>query len=480
MEEKKRKRLGLILGVTIPAALLLLAAVFLLFLNNWHVTLRLNGEEEITIECGEAYVEPGAEASFGGDPFLTRLKSLEVTQTGEVDSMHAGNYTVTYRASWQNKSAEATRTVHVVDHTPPVIELLEIPGAYTLPGMPYAEEGYTATDNSDGDLTDKVRKTEKDGVVIYTVSDSSGNVTSVERTVVYDDPIPPTITLLGGDRIELGYGEDYEEPGCTAHDNVDGDLTDKVTVSGEVNRWTPGSYELTYTVEDGYHNRTSVVRTVIVPQLRQADNPQPDGKIIYLTFDDGPSKYTEQLLEILDRYNVKATFFVVNYGYASMIAKEAAAGHSVGIHSATHDYKQIYASEEAYYADLNKMRGIIYEQTGKYTTLLRFPGGSSNRVSDFNPGIMTRLTQSVVNNGYQYFDWNVSSGDAGLTTDTDVVFQNVIDGVKTHNVSVVLQHDSKGYSVAAVERIIVWGLQNGYTFLPLTPGSPGAHHHINN
>ena len=202
---------------------------------------------------------------------------------------------------------------------------------------------------------------------------------------------------------------------------------------------------------------------------------------IALTFDDGPiPEATPFVLDTLARYGIKATFFVVNYGYREMIAREAAAGHSVAVHSLTHDYQKIYASEDAYFADVRAMNEIIKAQTGSYSTMLRFPGGSSNRVSSFNPGIMTRLVQAVTDAGYQYYDWNVSSGDAGLTTDTNVVYQNVIDGIKNYNVSIVLQHDSKGYSVDAVERIIQWGLSNGYTFLPLTPSSPKAHHHLNN
>ena len=163
-----------------------------------------------------------------------------------------------------------------------------------------------------------------------------------------------------------------------------------------------------------------------------------------------------------------------------MIAKEAAAGHTIGIHSATHDYDKIYASEDAYFSDLYQQQELIYNKTGIRPTILRFPGGSSNTVSSFNPGIMTTLTKDVTDLGMQYFDWNVSSGDAGQTTDTQVVFENVIAGIQSHNVSVVLQHDSKGYSVDAVEKIIVWGLANGYTFLPLDASSPTAHHHLNN
>ena len=93
---------------------------------------------------------------------------------------------------------------------------------------------------------------------------------------------------------------------------------------------------------------------------------------------------------------------------------------------------------------------------------------------------MTRLTGKVTELGYQYFDWNVSSGDAGEVKTADEVYQNVINGVQKHKVSIVLQHDIYKYSVDAVERIIQWGLANGYTFLPLDPSSPNAHHVINN
>ena len=207
------------------------------------------------------------------------------------------------------------------------------------------------------------------------------------------------------------------------------------------------------------------------------------GKVIYLTFDDGPSKYTEELLDILDRYQVKATFFVTNGypEYIHYIAETARRGHSIGIHCYSHWYKKIYASEEAYLADMKKMDDIIFEQTGKRTKLMRFPGGSSNRVSmQYNKGIMTRLETIVEGMGYHYFDWNVDSMDAVGTTETDQVAQNVISVLEKKNVALVLQHDSYEYSVAAVEKIICWGLENGYVFLPLTEESPGFHHGIAN
>ena len=93
---------------------------------------------------------------------------------------------------------------------------------------------------------------------------------------------------------------------------------------------------------------------------------------------------------------------------------------------------------------------------------------------------MTRLTQALGERGFYYFDWNVSSEDAGVATTTDEVFNNVIKGIGNRSASVVLQHDSQGFSVRAVEKIIVWGIVHGYTFLPMNQSSPGCHHGIRN
>lgn len=206
------------------------------------------------------------------------------------------------------------------------------------------------------------------------------------------------------------------------------------------------------------------------------------GKVIYLTFDDGPSKFTEELLDILADYNVKATFFVTagNPSYLDLIGRAKEEGHTIGIHCFNHDYKKIYVSERAYFADLQMIDDIIYEQTGERAELVRFPGGSSNEVSRFNKGIMTRLTALVEEKGYRYFDWNVLSGDAGETKVTEEIIQNIIDGILKKDISVVLQHDLYDYSIAAVEEIIIWGLENGYAFLPLSADSPTIHHPIAN
>ena len=478
MKTGKRSRFPIFALVMGLVCLLTLVGLFLL--NRWRVELSGLGPKELTLEYGDSYELPEVRAVLKGDLILRGGKSLEVKRSGEVNTHKLGDYELHWQAEGLFEQAEAAATVHVVDTTPPTLRLVPDPFDYLLPGTEYEEAGYSASDNVDGDLTARVRRETRDDGVYYSVSDSSGNRAEAFRPLRWDDPVPPELTLLGEAAMTLRIGTAYEEPGFSAVDNLDGDLSEAVEVSGEVNIWKAGEYELRYAVTDSWGNRAEALRSVTVEKAPQPDPSDPGSKIIYLTFDDGPSKHTERLLEILDKYDVKVTFFVVNYGYRDMIGKEAAAGHSVAVHSLTHDYDKIYASEEAYFADLQAMNEIVKAQTGSYTTMIRFPGGSSNTVSRFNPGIMTRLVEAVTDAGYQYYDWNVSSGDAGLTTDTDVVYQNVIDGIRSHNVSIVLQHDSKGYSVDAVERIIQWGLANGYTFLPLTPSSPKAHHHLNN
>ena len=471
--------LRVILWILLGAVLLCAISTGVLFLvNRFSVVIDLQGTQDMTVEYGNSYDEPGAEARLVGTLFLKAGYPTEVTATGQVDTQKLGSYPITYAAKslWYHQSV--TRTVSVVDTQPPVIELVSSPESVTYPGESYVEEGYTAFDNYDGDITDQVIRQEADGIVTYSVQDSSGNQTTVQRQIQYI--VPPILTLAGDAEITLTAGHAYIEPGYTATDSRACALTDQVSVSGSVNIYRAGTYQLEYSVEDQFGNTASAVRTVKVVPVPQPDTVTPGGKVIYLTFDDGPGKYTEQLLDILQAYNVKATFFLVDNGHYDTLRRMANEGHSLAMHAASHTYKKIYASEEAYFDDLNTIHDTILEQTGVDTTLLRFPGGSSNTVSSFNEGIMTRLTRAVTDMGYQYFDWNVDSNDAGGARSAEEVFNNVVKGIGKKQISVVLQHDIKDFSVEAVEKIIIWGLENGYTFLPLDATSPTCHHGINN
>ena len=498
----RRKRRQIRFFLMLPTLLALLLGlgtyVFTYHVNQFSMALELSGEKEITLSYGEHFEDPGATAVFSGTHLFQDGLPIDVTVEGAVDETKIGTYQLHYRAEHLDWQAETVRTVTVVDEVAPRIWLAETPGSYVIPGETYQEEGFMARDNYDGDLTDQVVKAVLSDRIIYYVEDSSGNRDEVERPIIYYDPIAPELTLKGDSTITITEGGSYTEPGYAATDNCDGDITGWVQISGSVNTGKPGTYKLTYSVADSFGNEATAERTVKVkakpkpqpqvstqPSVESKPKPQqpestPSGKVIYLTFDDGPSKHTERLLEILKKYNVKATFFVMKTGYSGLIDDIVAQGHAIGAHTYSHDYESIYASEDAYFGDLNRILSLIESKSGVSTKLLRFPGGSSNTVSRFNPGIMSRLTYEVVGRGYRYFDWNVSSGDAGGAKTAEQVYENVINGIGSRRTAVVLQHDTKGYSVDAVEKIILWGLENGYSFQALNQSSPSAAHSLNN
>lgn len=439
------------------------------------LVIELHGKENIVLEFGEDYQEAGATALLNG----AEMKDAVVVE-GQVSPDRLGSYTVTYTAKYFWRTAKVERTVRVVDTQAPTIVLIYDSNSFTQPGQEYKEEGFVAEDNYDGNITAQVQRIVENDVVIYRVSDSSGNTTEVRRPIKYGDNTPPELQLLGSSSITIDAGTSFKDPGFTAVDNIDGDISGKVKVSGSVDIYIPGTYKIRYSVIDSFGNVAEATRTVVVKGRVQSQTVIPNGKVIYLTFDDGPSSHTVRLLEILKKYNVKATFFVVGNSDCSLLDDIVNQGHAIGIHSTTHRYEEIYASEEAFFKDLNKTSDIIYKYTGKRTKLMRFPGGSSNRVSSFNKGIMTRLTKAVEAQGYKYFDWNVSSEDAAGAKTVDEIFNNVISGIEGRNYSIVLQHDLYGISVDAVEKIIQWGLANGYTFLALDETSPTAHHKVQN
>lgn len=468
--------------VMLTILLLAFAGWFLLFrLNTFTLSIELSGPETMVLEYGESFSDPGAELLFNGTLFLPqgiRPEQATLTTSGTVDTNTLGEYTINYAAQFCRFTAEASRTVILQDTQSPTITLTE--DSESTP-YPYQEAGFTAADNYDGDLTAKVQRIEEPDRIIYSVTDSSGNTTTVYREIPPFDPTLPRILLEGDEVCTITVGTNFVDPGYRAVDNGEEDITALVTVDGEVNWLIPGTYPITYAVTDTDENTATVTRTVEVTAKSRPEILMPQEKTVYLTFDDGPGPHTKDLLDLLDSYHVKATFFVTATEDSSLMSEIVKRGHSIGIHSVTHDYQEIYASPVAFFEDLYAMQQIIYNETGVLTTLMRFPGGSSNTVSRHAcEGIMTTLTEAVQNAGFQYFDWNVDSNDAGGAQRSKEVFGNVIEGLQKEPVSLVLQHDIHPYSVAAVEDILQWALENGYTFKPLRETSPGFHHEVQN
>ncbi len=186
---------------------------------------------------------------------------------------------------------------------------------------------------------------------------------------------------------------------------------------------------------------------------------------IYLTFDDGPSQNTYSILHYLDQYDIKATFFVVPertdecYAIMKQIVDK---GHSIGVHSASHEYEKIYSSVEAYLDDFYEAWQMIYEATGVKTHIFRFPGGSKN---DFNEETRDAIIEEMTRRGFRYYDWNVDSNDAGGATWTDM-YNSVPADIAGNYRSVVLMHDSaaRENTVYVLEDILKVLKNEGYKF----------------
>lgn len=303
---------------------------------------------------------------------------------------------------------------------------------------------------------------------------------NVNKTVDINviDNTKPIITLNGNTEVKVCPNTDYNEEGYTASDNYDGDITNSVVVTSNLDTNKLGTYNIKYEAIDTSGNKAEVSRTIHV-----INKPSYYGNgIIYLTFDDGPSYLTGKILDILDSENIKATFFVTHG--SDYVKRAYNSGNTIALHTYTHNYSYVYSSIDNYFIDLNNVSNSVYNSIGIHPKIIRFPGGSSNTISkNYSNGIMSRLTNEVINRGYTYFDWNVDSNDAGGDGyNSSKIYNNVISGLSHSKTNIVLMHDSESHSasVDALRNIIKYGKNNGYTFKAITSDTPIVRHGVNN
>lgn len=216
------------------------------------------------------------------------------------------------------------------------------------------------------------------------------------------------------------------------------------------------------------------------PQSDQEELTEEPVRRVYLTFDDGPSSGTDEILDILAEYDVKATFFVT--GKTGEWAEDAykrivEEGHTLGMHSYTHVYQQIYASLDAYTEDLLMLQDYLYDITGFKSTYVRFPGGSSNRVS---PTDMSVFISWLEEEGFTYYDWNISSQDAsGVRLTPEQIVNNCLAGLEKKDNVIILMHDaaSKHTTVEALPMLIerIQAMENT-ELLPITEDTVPVQH----
>ena len=202
-------------------------------------------------------------------------------------------------------------------------------------------------------------------------------------------------------------------------------------------------------------------------------------KVVYLTFDDGPSDNTDALLDVLAEHNVKATFFVNGHeGYEEALNRIVNEGHTLALHTYTHDYAHVYESVESFAQEVESLQYYLEKTTGVRPHIFRFPGGSSNSQA---PLPISQYIDYLNKNNLVYFDWNVSSGDGGDGLSRKQVYDNVMKGISGQDISVVLMHDAtyRMTTFEAVPDIIEKLQEQNALILPITADTQPVHHNVN-
>ena len=466
------KKKNNILTIIISSILLLLIILSYLSIPK----IKLIGDKEINLSYKDEYKEDGYIVKNIGKDY-----NKEVNINNNIEEHKVGEYQVEYSIKYLFFNIKKIRKVNIIDKDKPIIRIDNNP-IKICPLDNLEEIEYYSYDEYDGDITSSVIVMEDKDYVTFKVKDSSLNEDILKVKLIRIDEDKPVINLKGDSVIYLYGNTKYQEPGYSAEDNCDGDITDKVVVSGEVLD-DIGEYTINYTVVDSSNNKSVITRKVI---RKNSSIPSNNGYIhngeIYLTFDDGPSEDTTgYILDVLKEEGVKATFFVTCNGPDYLIKRMYDEGHTVALHTASHNYSYVYSSVDNYFNDLEKVRNRVKNITGYDSKIIRFPGGSSNTISrSYQYGIMSQLTNMVIEKGYRYYDWNVDADDAGHAYSSSQVYNNVVNYLSYNRANMVLMHDIKYQTKDAIRDIIRYGKNNGYTFKKIENDTYMIRHGVNN
>lgn len=298
-------------------------------------------------------------------------------------------------------------------------------------------------------------------------------IKSKTTTISVVDKTAPVIHLQGAKTVYAKDSRNLEgaEKGVTVTDNYDKDI--KVS-RRDTNKISDTEYEFVYTAIDSSGNMSIAKRKIVIAT-----------GVICLTFDDGPSSVTPEVLDVLKENNIKATFFILDYSEQSksMIQRIIDEGHTLAIHGMSHDYSKIYASAEATLENFTSLQKKIKKDFNYDVKYVRFPGGASNTISrNYCEGVMTEAVKKVQEESLEYYDWNVDADDAGSARTPSEIYNNFVDGILPGVENIVLMHDGEGHmpTAKALQEIINYAKENGYVFTAISENTTPAKHSVNN
>ncbi len=459
------KKQGKILILCLIGAIGLLARVMIFMFNS--SPIQFISERDIEIQSKVDYSTFIKKIKDGN------LKDVKI-DSSQVNINKVGDYTVVYHF----KDDDISLKVHVVDTVAPKFEVVEQEVAVNQKVNPQ----YLVSNIEDLSKTtvefDKKYSFNKTGEITVNVivKDEGNNETkkSVKLKVVKDNEPPVMVAsdlrFVVGEKVKL---EDF----IKVSDNLDKNPLIQVD-SGQLDMNKAGTYPITYTVSDA--STHSVKKTI---QVEVVNKTTSDEKVVYLTFDDGPSRNTQAVLDILAKYNAKGTFFVtgMNEPYRKLMKAANDQGHTIGLHTYSHSYSQVYSSTNAYFEDLTNIGNVVKDYIGFTPRFIRFPGGGSNAISKkYTPGIMSELSQLVEKKGYLYYDWNAENGDGYAHMSESEMLRRATLSKANH--VMILMHDANGKqsTINVLPKVIEHYQRLGYAFKGIDSSTSTFHQKINN
>lgn len=422
-------------------------------------------------------IEIGSVVDFSR--FIDSVKNGNIEDVVVDDSKVKMNQLGKYEVQYKFNDEVETLTIEVVDTTAPEVKLNNktILFDYPLKAKELVKEIKDATKTEVEFKEDYSFDKAGQQTVIVVVTDEGKNTIEKEAivTVLEKDEEKPVIktnelTLDLDSNVELKNVIDVT-------DNQDKNV--KVTIDeSTLKRSQAGDYKVKVTAIDASKNKNE--KEVVIHVVKREVSKQ---KVVYLTFDDGPSKHTPEVLSILKKYDIKASFFVtgMNKKYYSYMKNVVDEGHTIALHTYSHKYGKVYKSTDAYFNDLKKIQDLVEKQTGLKVYNIRFPGGSSNTVSrKYSKGIMTKLVKQVEKQGFRYFDWNCENGDGfSKMSQSEMIRRGTSSSA---NQIMILMHDANGKedTIETLPKIIEYYAKKGYQFKAIDETTPDFHQHVNN